>query len=131
MTLKEKVISIVPSFVQDDSRILSVFLLGSVNSGNVSSRSDIDLGILLEQGEKFPILDRVYLGNSLSYELGREVDLGEISSRNLIYASEALLKGDIIYSRDSDRINLRRATLLGMYFNFNEDRKEILDAYRA
>ena len=131
MKLKEKIINILPSFVKGDNRVLSVYLLGSINRGIYSSKSDIDLGIIVELGEKFSYLERVKLGNKLSYEMEREVDIGEISSKNLVYASEALFKGEIIYTRNSDRSNLIQATLIGMYFQFNEDRKEILDAYRA
>lgn len=131
MTLKEKVKSTIKPFIQDNNKILSLFLHGSVNTGRETSESDIDLGLLLEPGITLSTMDRVELGNKLSYELGRVVDLGIISSKNLIYASEALFKGDIIYTKDLEKTNLIRANILGLYFQFNLDRKEILDAYRA
>jgi len=50
---------------------------------------------------------------------------------NLLYAREALLKGYPVYQKDEDLMNLKRASLLGMYIQFNIDRKEVLDAYSA
>ena len=77
------------------------------------------------------ILERQDMANTLSYELKRTVDLGEISSRNLVYSREALLTGISVFMEDSDKANLLRANLLGLYVQFNQDRKEVLDAYRA
>lgn len=59
------------------------------------------------------------------------MDLGEISSRNLVYAREVLLTGIPVYRKDSERVDLLRANLLGMYIQFNLDRKEVLDAYKT
>jgi uncharacterized protein len=59
------------------------------------------------------------------------VDLGEISSANLVYSTEAFLTGVPVFQRNPERAALRRAALMGMYIQFNLDRKEVLDAYRA
>jgi predicted nucleotidyltransferase len=114
-----------------DARILSVYLLGSAISGNLGSESDIDLALMLEAGAKMSSLERLKTANDLAYKLERSVDLGEISSANLVYSQEAFLTGIPVYQRDPERASLRRAGLLGMYIQFNRDRKEILDAYRA
>ena len=47
------------------------------------------------------------------------------------YACEALFKGIPLFYRDEDRAKLMRANLLGMYLQFNRDRSEVLNAYRA
>lgn len=131
MKLTGKIKETVVDVVNKDIRILSVVLHGSVQKGTFRPDSDIDLGIIIEDGVIFTSLERIELGNRLSYLLGRTVDLGEISSKNLIYASEAFFNGDIIYTRDESRSNLKRATLIGLYFQLNIDRKEILNEYRA
>jgi hypothetical protein len=59
-----------------------------------------------------------------------DVDLGELCSRNLIYARETIFKGRRLFARDESRADLIEAGLLGMYAQFNEDRREVLDAYR-
>lgn len=110
-------------------KILAVFVLGSAVSGNMRPDSDIDLAVLPEGGESLDPIDRINIANSLSFELSRTVDLGEITSDNLVFAREALLKGRPLYVKDEQRMNLARANLLGMYIQYNLDRKEVLDAY--
>ena len=111
--------------------ILAVYLLGSIQNGNSRPDSDIDLGIMLEPGRKMSSLRRIELANKLSYELGRTVDMGEASSRNLVYTREALLKGHLLFQKDFNKTNLYRANLLGLYIQFNLDRQEVINAYRA
>lgn len=122
---------IVADMFKSNEKILAVFVLGSAASGNMRPDSDIDLAVLPEGGEKLEAVDRIGISNSLSFELSRTVDLGEISSENLVYAREALLKGYPVYLKDEERMNLARANLLGMYIQYNLDRKEVLDAYTA
>ena len=54
-----------------------------------------------------------------------------LGSTNLVYAYEALLGGIMLIERDSNRAALKRAILLGMYLQFNLDRREVIDAYRV
>lgn len=119
----------VQNIVEED--ILAVFLLGSAFRGDMRPDSDIDLGIMPEPGVKISALKRASLAGRLSLELKRTVDVGEISSKNLVYAREALLKSKLVYQKDLDRMNLYRATLLGMYIQFNLDRREVLSEYTA
>ncbi|HOG18679.1 MAG TPA: nucleotidyltransferase domain-containing protein [Syntrophales bacterium] len=114
-----------------DSRVLAVYLLGSALRGDLGTQSDIDLALMLETGAKMSSLERLKIANELSYRLERSVDLGEISSANLVYSREAFLSGVPIFQRNPEKIALRRAALLGMYIQFNLDRKEVMDAYRA
>ncbi len=121
----------VQKFFGKDSRILAVFLLGSAARDSMRPESDIDLAIMSESGTSLDILEITEITGSLSHEFARTVDLGEISSKNLVYAREVLLTGIPVYQKDTERVNLARANLLGLYVQFNLDRKEVLDAYRA
>jgi predicted nucleotidyltransferase len=114
-----------------DARVLAVYLLGSALRGNLGPQSDIDLALMLEAGAKMSPLERLKIANDLAYRLERSVDLGEISSANLVYSREAFLAGVPVFQRNPEKAALRRAGLLGMYIQFNLDRKEVLDAYRA
>lgn len=114
-----------------DSRILAVYLLGSALRGNLGPESDIDLALMLEEGAKMSPLERLKIANNLAYKLERSVDLGEISSANLVYSREVFLSGVPVFQRNPEKAALRRAGLMGMYIQFNLDRKEVLDAYRA
>jgi predicted nucleotidyltransferase len=121
----------IKEILSDDARILAVYLLGSAIKENLDSESDIDLALMLEAGAEMSSLERLKKANDLSYKLERSVDLGEISSANLVYSHEAFLTGVPVFQRDPEKAALRRAGLLGMYIQFNLDRKEVLDAYRA
>jgi predicted nucleotidyltransferase len=117
--------------LSSDARVLAVYLLGSALRGNLGPQSDIDLALMLEAGAKMSSLERLKIANDLAYRLERSVDLGEISSANLVYSREAFLSGVPVFQRNPEKVALRRAGLLGMYIQFNLDRKEVLDAYRA
>lgn len=127
----DKIRKIAASLAAKDPRILALYLLGSVARGDQRPDSDIDIGLMPEPGQHISALERVQLANSMAVELKRSVDLGEVSSKNLVYSFEALMKGTALYKRDSDRAELYGANLLGMYQQFNYERREVLDAYRA
>lgn len=131
MNLLNNIEEKVKLFLERQEDILAVYLLGSALTGTLKYESDIDLGIMMEPGKKLSVLKRIELAGILSYELKRNVDMGEISSRNLIYAREALLKGIPVFQRDSEKVNLYRSNLLGLYIQFNFDRQEVLNAYRS
>jgi len=87
--------------------------------------------VLIEQNSKMSASDILTLSSDLSSGLSRTVDLSVIPSENLVYAREALLKGVPVYIGDLEKMNLARANLLGMNIQFNQDRKEVLEAYAA
>ena len=117
--------------LQKDDRILAAYLMGSAATGNMRPDSDIDLAVLIDGSKNLPELERLKLASDLAFELGIPVDIGEISSKNLVYSKEAVLGGLRIYARNESEADLKISTILGMYMVFNEDRKEVLNAYRA
>ena len=120
---------ILPLF-ERDPRILALYLLGSAHAGRMRQDSDVDLAVMPEQGAELSGVERGDLAAEAALELGRDVDLGEASTRNLVYAREAILNGRRIFARDPSRAELREATLLGLYARFHEERREVADAYR-
>ena len=129
--LVNKITECTKKLVESESGLLAAYLLGSIINGSMRADSDIDIGLMMEPGLKMSGLTRVKLSGRFSNEMGRTVDLGEISSKNLVYAREALLKGKLIYTKNEDRANLYRANLLGMYLQYNIDRQEVVNAYSA
>ena len=120
---------VVPIFVAEP-RILALYALGSAVAGTMRGDSDIDLAVLVEPGRELDSLEKAELGAAASFLLGRDVDVGELSSRNLVYANEVIMKGRRLFERDEGKAALIEAGLLGMYARFNEERREVLDAYR-
>jgi predicted nucleotidyltransferase len=127
----EEIAAMLRPFIAADTRILAAYLLGSAVSGRMRPDSDIDVALLFRSGQRMDALERAELGARIGFEIGRDVDMGELGSGNLIYAKEALLTGRRIFSRDTSASDVAEATLLGMYTSFNEERREVLDAYRA
>lgn len=127
---QDKLLAIQRRLAQDN-RVLAAYLLGSAASGRMRPDSDLDLALMTMPDAELSSLDRIALAASLGLDLGIVVDIGELSSRNLVYAKEAILAGRRIFTRDLFQADLTACTLLGMYFQFNEERREVLDAYRA
>jgi hypothetical protein len=59
------------------------------------------------------------------------VDIGLLSSHNLVYAKETIIIDKEIYTKDRNYTDLMTTTFPGMYIMFQEERREVLDAYRA
>jgi hypothetical protein len=62
---------------------------------------------------------------------GRTVDIGITSSKNLIYASEAILTGQRILTLQKDYTEATETRLMGCYLILKQDRKEVEGMYRA
>lgn len=115
----------------DDDRIGAVYLLGSVVSGRMRSDSDIDIAFILSEGVKLDAITQNEMVSPLALDLGREVDVGIISSDNLVYAYQAIMTGRQVFSSNPSHVDKMVAFLLGMYGAFNIERTEVLNAYSA
>ena len=114
-----------------DPRIIAVYALGSAVRDELRPDSDIDLALLLAPGEALPAADQSALVVTLTSLLGRPVDLGLLSAKNLVYMRQAVLAGRCIYRRPFSKAALMVATWLGLYARYHDERKEILNAYTA
>lgn len=117
--------------IDRDPRILSAYVLGSAVSGRLRPDSDLDIAILPVAGRQLSLVDLGELSASLGPAAGRNVDLGLLTSQNLIYASQAILKGERFFCRDVFQADLAEATLLGLAARFKFERREIVNAYTA
>jgi len=115
----------------DESQVAAVYLLGSAAAGSLRSDSDVDIAIMLADGKGISLDTRMQLISDLTLALGRDVDLGIIDSKNLVYASEAILKGKRILTLDQDYVAMTETRLLGCYLQFRQDRHVVEEAYRA
>jgi predicted nucleotidyltransferase len=115
----------------DDTRIDAVWVLGSAAKGTMRTDSDIDLALLPGDGINLSFMDLMELSSRLTLVSGREVDCGILDNHNLVYAHQAIMTGQLLFTRNRDRSGLRSATLLGLYYEFNEDRQEVPDAWRT
>ncbi|MFZ2656372.1 MAG: nucleotidyltransferase domain-containing protein [Victivallales bacterium] len=119
----------ISSAFANDVRVEAVYLLGSAASGQMRPDSDIDIALLPAEGVTLDAFTRNEMASSLALDLGRDVDAGVISSGNLIYAYQAIMTGRRVFERNPSRVDEKVAFLLGMYGQFNLERKEVCDAY--
>jgi uncharacterized protein len=124
-------ISSIISIISVDFRICAAYILGSAAQGRMRPESDVDIAVMVSPDRTFRDLDRIKLAAEISIEIGIPTDIGILSSANLVYAKEVYSKGIEIYINNRNYSDLMRATLLGMYLQFQEDRREVINAYRA
>lgn len=129
---RESILALIHAFlVQTQSGIAAAYLLGSAVAGQMRDDSDIDIALLPIAGKTVSLQERLAMAAALELQLGRTVDIGVITSANLVYASEAILKGTRIDVGDTDYTEAMETRQLGCYLQFREDRREVEEAYHA
>ncbi len=121
----------VTSALEAHSNIAAAYLLGSAVTGQLRNDSDIDIALLPAARHVISMLSCLELAGLLETKLGRTIDIGIIKSSNLIYASEAILRGQRIVTLQQEYTETTEMRLLGCYLVFKEDRKEVEERYRA
>jgi predicted nucleotidyltransferase len=129
-SLSQETIDGISKFFSHKEKVLAVYLLGSAARGELRMDSDVDLAILPIGGLKISSLELFDLVGELGFQFRYDFDLGVMGSENLVYSKEAIFHGIAIYVRDEIETKKRVNTLLSMYYNFIEERKVIVDAYR-
>lgn len=130
MKLSKSVLDRLVALLEQDSRISAAYLLGSAANGRMRHESDIDVAILPAQGVQLGSIDLAELSGKLSYEAGRLVDIGLLSSANLVYSRQALGTGRRLFMKDPYYGELMETSLISMYLWFNEERKELINVYQ-
>lgn len=115
----------------EEPQILAVWGIGSAFNERMRADSDVDFAILYEwnHAEDFARTGRLLL--DLESCLGRTVDLGRLSVRNLIYAYQVISGGALVYCRDREATDQFVGRVLSLYVDFKQDRKVVEDAYCA
>ncbi len=111
--------------------LAAVYLLGSGARGCLRPDSDLDLALLPARGCVISAEDRLSLAADLEELAGRPVDVGVLSTANLVYAKEAVAQGVLIFERDPAARARFAMLVLSMYAALQESRREVLQAYAA
>ncbi len=117
--------------LKEEPSICAAFLHGSGAKGTLRKDSDIDIALLSEWGQVLPPEKRLALTAELESILGRPVDLGVLSTGNLIYAKEVIENGTELFTRNRFLSERFLSTCLSLYASLQQDRKEVLLAYSA
>lgn len=111
--------------------VAAAYLLGSAATGRLRPDSDIDIALLPKPGESFTALERLALAAELGTIFARTVDLGVLTTANLVYAKEAVANGLLMFERDRSTTARFAMLALSMYAALQEARREVLRAYAA
>lgn len=129
--ITEQQLTGVVEVLQSCEAVEAAYLLGSAATGRLRADSDIDVAVLPRHRDPMSAADSVELTGRLVEVLGRPVDLGILTTSNVVYAKEAVATGRLIFERDH-RLTARFAMLaLSMYASLQEARREVLRAYAA
>ena len=82
--------------LKQDPRIIAAYLMGSVLKNHFRKDSDIDLAILPAPDKEISLMARLELAVELSAILDHPIDIGLLDTQDLIYAKEAVIKGECI-----------------------------------
>lgn len=111
--------------------VRAVWILGSAVSNRMRKDSDVDFAVYYEPGRELDLNAHGALLLDLESILGRAVDLGRLSSRNLIYAVQATHEGQLIFARDPLEPVAFTGRIQSLYVDLKHDRKTVEDAYCA
>ncbi len=121
----------VSSVLSERSDVAAAYLLGSAVTGNLREDSDIDIALLPVKEQLISLQSRLEIAAQFERKFNRTTDIGVITIKNLIYASEAILNGYRIITLQKDYAEEMETRLLGCYFVFRQDRKEVEESYRV
>ncbi len=116
---------------QNEPFVLAAWGHGSAFAGHMRPDSDVDFAILHEAGHPLDFKQRGLLVADLEDILHRRVDLGEVTTRNLVYAYQAICTGKRVYCRDTAATDEFTGRLLSLYADFKQDRAVVETAYCA
>lgn len=117
------------SQLENRKEVGAAWFHGSRIKGSSRPGSDLDVAIWTAGAPVDPLSWRDL---SISWEstLGFPIHLGRVGTDLPVFAHQVISHGKLFYSRDPFETDLFIATALGVYARFQEDRKEVLLAYR-
>ncbi len=114
-----------------EQRILAAYLHGSFGKATFREDSDVDCAVLLYPGITLTAQERLHLEAQLGATLGVRLDLGVLTTGNLIYFIQAVHHGTRLLCRDEALADAMVGRAYSLYARLKEDRKEVEAAYRA
>ncbi|HEY1407720.1 MAG TPA: nucleotidyltransferase domain-containing protein [Promineifilum sp.] len=108
-----------------------IYLFGSFGTADIRSDSDVDIALLLppETAKQAGALWMSDLHRELSVLLGRDVDLLNARQVSTVF-QKAIIYGDLIFCGDRYAVDEFEMLTLSYYQKLNEERAEILEAFR-
>lgn len=106
---------------------LAAYLYGSAATGSLRPDSDIDVAFLpATRPDAWTVFEAA---QRLAGELGREVDLVDLTDSSTVFRFEVITTGRRILCADRDRVAEFEMYAYSDYARLNEERREVLEAY--
>ncbi|MBK2124762.1 type VII toxin-antitoxin system MntA family adenylyltransferase antitoxin [Fangia hongkongensis] len=116
-------------FLQERMPLKLLILFGSYAKGENTVDSDIDIDLAFITEPKISNVERWEIAQELAIMLDRDIDLVNLERASEVFRFQIVSQGEVLFSEGSYDAYLDRAYT--MYFQLNEDRKEILEHYEA
>ena len=108
---------------------LVVYVFGSASTGTARAGSDIDIGFLPRR--RCEPYDVFSAGGDLATELGRDVDLVDLSSAPTVMRAEVLRTGRRLSTTDETRADQFEMYTLADYADLNQERSAAVRSFVA
>jgi len=104
-----------------------VYLFGSAVTGRLAASSDVDIAFLPRQPcDPMAVFDAA---QQLAGDLGRNVDLIDLSRASAVFRAQVLGTGTALYVTDHQKREEFEMYVLSDYARTNEERREVLEAF--
>lgn len=107
------------SLFSKESRVLLAYLFGSYARGNQTTKSDIDIAVLLSKTPKKMLEYYLRLVDGVSQVLGTEVDLIILNTAPPLLKHQTIKHGKLVYCRDEKARIEFEARAEGEYLDFS------------
>jgi len=114
-----------------EPQIKAVWMLGSALTDRLRADSDVDFAVYYTPGSELDFSAYGRLIVDLERVLNRKVDLGRLSSRNVVYAIQATHEGQLLFAHDVEEAIAFAGRMQSLYVDLKQDRKIVEDAYCA
>lgn len=105
-----------------------LYLFGSQADNSSTSKSDIDLAVLVPQ--KLPPVERFELQEELAHQFKQDVDLVDLLSASTVLQHQVIQSGKLLWGSEEEQTRFEMQ-VLSMYQHLNEERSEILRQYQS
>lgn len=106
-----------------------VYIFGSAVMGGLGPSSDVDIAFLPERPcDPVEVYDAA---QRLAGALGRDVDLVDLSGASAVFRAQVVGTGTAVHVKDRRKRDEFEMYVLSDYARANEERREVLEAYRV
>jgi predicted nucleotidyltransferase len=119
---KTEILDPIISILKDDVEFALLF--GSIKTGRILPKSDIDLAVYLKK-HHIEFNEYIELKTRLSATTERDIDLVILNSCDIIIAMQVLANGELIVNNNHNLFVRYKAQKISEYIDFKMDRKAI------